>query len=364
MREGHSVGIMRKNRIISLSCAVVPLVVGTGALAPVVSAHSGGERLVRPDQSLQAAVDAADPGSTIVLTRGTYRGSVTITKQLTLRGAGEQTVIVPGKDGGAQSACAEAGNGICVTGTDDRPVTGVRIRSLTVKGFEKTGVSATRTDRLEVHRVTARDNGQWGIAQDRSTRASFRDNTASGNGDAGIYTANVFEADAESKTFDTRGTVISGNRLTGNRIGMTTRRLGNLTVEHNVVTGNCAGVFVVLPRTAGDLTVRRNAVHENNRYCPASARLPHLQGIGIVLVGTEKVLVTQNAVRDNAGDSPYSGGIIVFGSMDGVSNERNVIRHNLVLGNRPADLATRDDKGKGNEFVSNVCETSEPAGAC
>ncbi|MFF8103505.1 nitrous oxide reductase family maturation protein NosD [Streptomyces sp. NPDC016640] len=355
---------MRKRRAILISCAIAPLVIGTGVLAPAVSAHSESERLVRPGQSVQEAIDAAGPGATIVLTQGTYRGSVTITKQLTLRGAGERTVIAPGKDEEGQSACAEEGNGICVTGTDEHPATGVRIQSLTVEGFKKNGVSATRTDRLEVRHVTARDNGQWGIAQDRSTRASFRHNTASGNGDAGIYTANVFEADAESRTFDTRGTVISGNRLTDNRIGMTTRRLRNLTVEHNVVTGNCAGVFLVLPRTVGDLTVRSNAVHENNKYCPAAARLPHLQGVGIVLVGTEKALVTRNVVHDNVGDSPYSGGIVVFGSMDGVSNERNVVRDNLVLGNRPADLATRDDKGKDNEFINNTCETSEPVGTC
>ncbi|MEF9904570.1 right-handed parallel beta-helix repeat-containing protein [Streptomyces sp. P9-A2] len=355
---------MRKYQVTCLGCAIAPLVIGMGALAPAASARSGPERVVHPGQSIQKAVDAAAPGATIVLTRGTYRGSVTITKPLTLRGAGEQTVIAPGKDEEARSACAEAGDGICVTGTDEHPVTGVRVQSLTVEGFKKNGVSATRTDQLKVHRVTARDNGRWGIAQDRSTRASLRYNTASGNGDAGLYTANVFEADAESKTFDTRGTVISGNRLTGNRIGMTTRRLGNLTVEHNVITENCAGVFVVLPRTAGDLTIRRNAVYENNTYCPAAARLPHLQGVGIVLVGTEKALVTQNVVRGNVGDSPYSGGIVVFGSMDGVSNDRNVVRDNLVLGNLPADLATRDDKGKDNKFINNVCQTSEPAGAC
>ncbi|MFC5851802.1 nitrous oxide reductase family maturation protein NosD [Streptomyces chlorus] len=355
---------MRKYQATCLSCAIAPLVVGMGALAPAASAHSGPEQVVRPGQSVQKAVDAASPGATIVLTRGTYRGSVTITKQLTLRGAGEQTVIVPGKNEEARSACAKAGNGICVTGKDKQPVTEVRIRSLTVEGFKKSGVLATRTDRLEVHRVTARDNGQWGIAQDRSTRASFRRNTASGNGDAGLYTANVFEADAESKTLDTRNTVISGNRLTGNRIGMSTRRLRNLTVEHNVITRNCAGVFVVLPRTVGDLTVRRNVVYKNNTYCPATARLPHLQGVGIVLVGTKKVLVTQNAVRDNVGNSPYSGGIVVFGSMDGIPNEGNVVRDNLVLGNRPGDLVTRDGKGKDNKFINNVCRTSEPAGAC
>ena len=335
-----------------------------GALAPAASAHGGTEQVVRPGESIQKAVDKARPGSTIVLKRGTYRGSVTITKKLTLRGAGQETVIVPGKDGEAQSECAKAGNGICVTGTDGHPVTGVRIRSLTVAGFAKTGIWARNTDRLEVHRVTARDNGQWGIAQDRSTRASFRRNTASGNGDAGLYVANVFEADAESKTRDTRNMVISDNRLTGNRIGMTVRRLRNLTVERNTVTENCAGIFVVLPRTAGDLTVRRNAVYENNNRCPATNRLPHLQGIGIVLVGAGKVQVEQNMIRDNAGDSPYSGGIVVFRSMDGVSNEENTIRDNLVLGNSPADLATRDSQGKDNRFVNNICRTSEPAGAC
>ncbi len=139
--------------------------------------------------------------------------------------------------------------------------------------------------------------------------------------------------------------MISHNRLVGNRIGVTVRRLRNLTVERNEATGNCAAVFVVgdegKPR-AGAMTVRGNHIHANNKLCPKTPRLPFLQGSGIVLTGTEKTLVTKNRVEDNVGTSPLSGGIVLFKSFVGAPNESNEIRDNVVLRNSTADLADRD----------------------
>ena len=68
-------------------------------------------------------------------------------------------------------------------GSAAKLVNGVRIRSLTVSGFKKNGIWASRTDRLNVQRVVAEKNGVWGIAQERSTRAVFRHNAARDNGD-------------------------------------------------------------------------------------------------------------------------------------------------------------------------------------
>lgn len=345
-----------------LACTAVVVASGVGAALP---ADHPSVHLVRPGESIQKAVDSARAGDTVVVAPGTYHESVTVTvKDLTLRGASARsTVIVPNT--AATDACGKAGNGICVTGTDAKRLSGVTVASLTVRGFSKQGLWATGTDRLTVRGVSAEKNGQWGIAEERSVRTRFVHNTAKDNGDAGVFLSNTVATEEGAR--DTRGTVVAHNLLSGNRIGITVRRLRNLTVARNEATGNCTAVFVVgdenKPRV-GDLSVRGNYIHANNKSCPKTARLPALQGSGIVLTGAEDTRVTHNRVEDNVGTSPLSGGIVLFKSFVGALSERNEVRDNVLLRNGPSDLANRDTAGKGNTFRSNTCKVSEPAGMC
>ncbi|MER6416732.1 right-handed parallel beta-helix repeat-containing protein [Streptomyces humidus] len=371
---------MKKCHIAYLACTAALLGTGLGA-APPVAGHT--VHLVLPGESIQKAVDAAEPGDTVLLTFGVYHESVTLsTPGLTLRGMGRHTVLEPaavtgkaagaakaastGKaSGAAAGACAADGNGICVVGTKDHRVKDVTVAALTVSGFTRTGVHATATDHLTVRNVTAVKNGVWGIAQEGSVRGVFRGNTARDNGDAGLFLANSVKE--EQGATDTDGTVVERNRLEGNRIGVTVRRLRNLTVAHNDLTGNCAAVFVVGDENkpkAGLVTVRENRIVRNNKSCPKTARLDALQGSGIVLTGAEDSLITRNLIEDNVGTSPLSGGIVLFKSFVGTTSDRNRISDNALRGNSPADLVVTDIAGKGNTFEGNACRTSRPAGLC
>ncbi|MFI5877667.1 nitrous oxide reductase family maturation protein NosD [Streptomyces sp. NPDC051445] len=395
---------MKKCHIAYLACTAALL--GTGLGAAPSAAHPT-VHVVHPGESIQKAVDAAVPGDTVLLTRGTFRQSVDVsTPRLTLRGMGRHTVLQPAaapnttpsttagttagaakgpKDStpkgpkgtkgpeatkgstGAKAAgsCAASGNGICVVGTKGNNVGDVTIASLTVTGFTKNGVYATDADGLTVRKVTAVKNGVWGIATERSVHGVYRDNTARDNGDAGLFLANSVKE--ELGATDTEGTVVEHNRLEGNRIGVTVRRLRNLTVSDNHLTGNCAAVFVVGDENkpkAGFVTVRENLIERNNKSCPKTARLDALQGSGIVLTGAEDSLVTQNVIKDNVGKSPLSGGIVLFKSFVGTTSDRNRISGNMLRGNSPADLVVTDTGGKGNSFTGNSCRSSKPAGLC
>ncbi|MEW2615536.1 right-handed parallel beta-helix repeat-containing protein [Streptomyces sp. NPDC047880] len=367
---------MSKCHIAPLACLAALLGTGLGA-APHTAAHT--VHVVKPGESIQKAVDSARPGDTVLLGRGIHRTSVDITTPgLTLRGMGRGTVLRPAAGTStaatapstasrapkAAGSCAAAGNGICVAGTKGHNVAGVTIASLTVTGFPKTGVYAHEADRLTVRNVTAVRNGVWGIATERSRRGVFRGNVARNNGDAGLFLANTVKE--EQGASDTGGTVVEHNRLEGNRIGVTVRRLRNLTVAANHLTGNCAAVFVVGDENkpkAGFVTVRGNRIERNNKSCPKTARLDALQGSGIVVTGADDNLITRNVIRDNVGRSPLSGGIVVFKSFVGTTSERNRISGNRLEGNSPADLINTDS-GRGNTFRDNSCATSRPAGLC
>jgi len=352
---------MTKCRIAYLACTAAILVAGLGAAPPVSVPRT---HLVFPGQSIQKAVDAARPGDTVLVTSGIYHESVTVTTpHLTLRGMGRRTVVEPGTTKAA-SSCAEGGNGICVVGTKDKAVEGVTVASLTVTGFTRTGVFGTATDGMTVRNVNAVKNGVWGIAQEGSVRGVIRGNNAQDNGDAGLFLANTIKS--EEGATDTLGTVVERNRLEGNRIGITVRRLRDLTVAGNHLTGNCAAVFVVGDENkpkAGDLTVRDNHIVRNNKSCPKTERLPAIQGSGIVLTGADDTLVTRNTITGNVGNSPLSGGIVLFKSFVGVTSDRNRISDNTLDGNAPADLVNTDP-GKDNTFDGNTCRASRPAGLC
>ncbi|MFB7256902.1 nitrous oxide reductase family maturation protein NosD [Streptomyces nojiriensis] len=390
---------MTNRQIKSLTCIAVVMAAGLGVLAPTAAAEAG--RRVHPGDSIQDAVNYARPGDIITVMPGTYYENVLITKRLTLRGFGARTVIkppvtavtpvtpvapvappasgaaaAPVAPGAAKApaaatapsgralACSQADSGICVMGTAEQPVVGVDIRSLTVSGFKRNGIWASYTDRLSVQRVISEKNGTWGIAQERSTRGLFRDNTARDNAESGLFIANT--VDREGGATDTLGAVVRRNTLTGNRIGVTVRRVRNLSVYGNTLTGNCGGVFVVGDEGepgAGDMTIRNNRIHENNKFCKGNSRLPDIQGVGIVLTGAEQTVVRSNDIRGNVGASPLSGGILLFKSFVGATNTDNVIRDNVVRDNKPADLANQGT-GTGNQFVNNRCASSVPAGMC
>jgi Right handed beta helix region len=319
--------------------------------------------------TISAAVAMARPGDTLRLEAGRFRDSVVIPFSLTVRGAGEgKTVIMPPRH--PRSLCDRGGavEGLCAVGAFDshgnpdtsRPVTDVRISDLRVTGFSDSGVFGINTRGLVVRDVRADHNGGYGIARFVSTRTVFAGNWASFNGEAGLYMGDSPDADS----------VMRHNWADHNGFGLFLRDSTEITATGNRVWGNCVGILALNSghgapgdRPAGHYRIRGNAAWHNDAVCRANPEHPQVSGVGIALLGVRHTVVARNWVNANRprAMSFISGGIVIASSKasGGTNPTNNVIRHNTLDRNKPADIVS-DGTGTGNIITDNKCDTSLP----
>jgi hypothetical protein len=343
-----------------------------GATFALASPASAATTLtVGPGQSIQAAINRAHPGDTIVVKPGTYRENLTIQKDhITLHGSGQfrgGTLLLPASRP-TPSICTDPSdptiNGICVVGQVDqnfnliRRTFGVRVTGFHVHGFSGIGILGFGDANLSVDHTRETANGEYGITSFDSTGSHFIENEVSGSEEAGLYIGDTPNSNAVL-----RGNNVHNNELTGILI----RNASYGLAEYNSTHDNCIGIFALAgaPGPVRGWNLRRNDVFHNNEACAASEEAPPLSGIGIALAGTKGASVVENNVVNNrpSGPSAYHGGIVLAKAAPGYVPRDNTVRGNVAFGNRPVDLFY-DGTGRGNVWVNNSCDTSQPAGHC
>lgn len=342
------------------------------ALPAPVLAH--GHRVIRVATTIQAAVDAAGPGDTVVVPPGTYRESVLIDKSdLTLRGSRGAVIDAHGFTNGIR-----VGTGEETPGPNGFPVCppltlrNVTIDGLTVLNAEDNGILLIGVDGFRVRSGRYVDNQEYGVFPRCSTSGLVEGNLAEGANDTGIYVGN-----------DTNVTV-RGNRAVGNTSGFEVENSSSVVVHGNHATGNTAGILVFvlpgLPRTTTDhVLVESNVVMRNNRpnpVPPASGEDLGLvpTGSGILDIAGDEVTFRHNVVVGNgtAGiailATPFAGlDPRVEPNPDRTRVADNVILRNglhpdpLRAGGRAADIVY-DGSGTENCFARNTFGTDFPSG--
>ena len=217
------------------------LVAGAGP----ASASGARTAVVRPGQSIQAAIDAASPGGTILVRPGTYSEHLSITKGVHIVGFGA-TLAAPATSGLPTpcSAPAPSDDGICIAGdfttdpntgavTVSRYVQDVRITGLTVAGFEGSGIDQIGGQGSRFIGINARNNGEYGIAAFDSTGTTELLNTATNSAEAGFYIGDSPQANA----------TLVGNQSSGNLFGFFIRDAQHGTITANRAHDNCVGVL-------------------------------------------------------------------------------------------------------------------------
>ncbi len=181
-------GILLVPAVLAASLALSP-----AASAATLDVHQG--------QSIQAAINHASPGDTIVVHPGVYHESVVVNKDhLTLHGAGASgtgTVIMPPQ---SSNRCLHGAAGFCVFGKQtDSGVhlrTGTTVEGFLFKGFPAFGMVGFGTKDSKFEHNFAVNNGEYGIACFTCPGVQNLFSKATGSGEAGFYIGDTHLANA------------------------------------------------------------------------------------------------------------------------------------------------------------------------
>lgn len=325
------------------------LVEGSGA-AP--QARSPMTITVQTGESIQAAVDRARPGDTVLVPYGIYHERVVIdSSDISFLGIPNADGEWPILDGQGQLA-----DGIIASGNN------FEVGFFHVRNYTDNGVLVEGATNVHFHDILAENTGTYGIYPVQSTNVLVERVEVTGVDDAGIYAGQCEQV------------VVRESVVYGNVLGIEIENTLGAEVYDNHAYDNSIGIFLVLlpnltSKVSSGAKVYNNLVEDNNHenFAPAgniaSVAPP---GVGILILSSDENEVYGNTIRNNktAGSVIFSlESTGFFDQLDiGPNPERNWLHDNdydnngydpdpLVaeLGIPTGDIIW-DGTGKGNTF--------------
>ena len=303
-------------------------------------------RLVVPRDfpTIQRAVDAAKPGSTIAIRPGVYREAVVVkTSRLIIEGVDRFRTILHGGD--------KEGNGILVDGVHD-----VTVRNLTVRNYLENGIFFNDVTGYVAARIDSIKNRTYGVYAFNSYDGVFRNSFGWGSGDSAFYIGQCLGCSA----------LIENVHSEMNYLGYSGTNATGVVIRDSTFVGNGAGI---VPNTlpTEELAPNRgtiilnNEVRNNNYENIPAAGFSETVGIpfgtGIWLAGVHNNIAKRNVVTNH---KRY--GILITQSIDEDSLPmNNRVRYNFIRTSGMYDLAW-DGTGANNCFYENdfTGETGPP----
>ena len=285
--------------------------IGAGGHAGAPTAPTGGDVrgsgqtiAVQPGESIQSAVDQAQPGDTIRVLPGTYYEEVLVqTESLTLAGVleGDQRPILDGE--------TKRANGILGVG-NYFSVTGFRVQNYTSNGVTVQGITGV------VFRDLITDQtGEYGLFPILSTDILIERCVTSGVIDTGIYVGQSTQI------------VVRDSEAFGNVSGVEIENSTKAVVENNYLHDNTGGILVfLLPgKTAAEgygTQVINNRIINNNlpnfaRSEMTVALVP--AGTGLLIMSADTTEVTGNTFE---GNKSFAVGVVAMTDFPGFFGDR------------------------------------------
>jgi parallel beta-helix repeat protein len=367
------------------------------AFGLIVTAGTADARtiVVNPGGSIQAAVDAASSGDTVLVKPGTYTEAgrpcptepghqcavVVSTDGVKLLGLSipHRPVVLAsagGQDQGIAVAKVGAAGPACLTDPSQR-IKGVSVQGFTVNGFDGDGIFLFCADDWRVVANAVHDNAEYGIFPSHCGAGLVTLNVATGSNDTGIYIG---------QSHDVR---VDLNLARGNVSGFELENCSNTRMDHNESTGNTGGiltftnVFLDVKQNRHN-RVDHNLVHDNNKpnTCldPSDEVCAVPRGTGLLVLAADDNLVDHNVVLRNDSFGIAVANFCVANNLSDAdcaaldiepNPDGDHVVENFVKGNggnpdpsvQPVfavDLAW-DTTGTGNCWADNVAGTQFPA---
>ena len=367
------------------TAALLGLVVALLAFASPQAQAQSSTVTVSEGESIQAAIEAAAEGTTIVVESGVYEESLHIsTDGISLLGEPGATIKTPAD---ADTPCTFFGvtDSICVAAAPfNEPMGGLLssevIEDVTVSGFTIVDSPGTAIDVMNSRNSTVSDNTVTGAAcngiwMGDSERFKVSGNTISDTGQVLQFCAAIDVTDTPIGLDSTRG-LVAKNKLIDNAFaGIVLSGTTKTTVKQNKVTKNCGGIAVAAgsakPNDTAGVKVLNNKVQKNNKACQPFIAFgidTAFGGYGIAVAGGAKVTIKKNTVKNNVVNDDLitqGAGIsaIDFTNLDGTTAGVNKIKiiNNKATGNSvngvANDIGVITEKGKVT-VKNNTCDVS------
>lgn len=238
-----------------------------------------------PDDNIQAIVDQMQPGDTLRIAYGVYNQRVSIDiSDVTVEGIPNDAGDYPIFDG--QNALPEA---FLASGNN------FKIGYLHIRNYTDNGILVEGVIGVHMHDLISEDTGTYGIYPAKSTNVLVERVVASGVDDAAIYAGQC------------ENVIVRDSEAFGSVLGIEIENTINGDVYNNYVHDNSLGIlYVVLPQLHSKVSrggrVYDNVVENNNidnfaKPNTAAALVP--PGVGILLLASDDIEVTNNVIRGN-----------------------------------------------------------------